>query len=174
MTKSILLLAAAGMALTACAAPQPTRAVFISGPGAHRYIHPEDGRNRVYVIRHGDGAASRAEIRAHARREAEFARRHAELARRHAGEARRMALLARPDPEVMARITREARAAGEAGRRAGEAGRLAGELARRNSDMARLRSEQARSRAAEIRREAERLRAQCERGEIQCEIIVTD
>jgi hypothetical protein len=171
--KTLLILAAAGLSLSACAQPYPARTVFLSGPGVHHI-----SRDAVVIIREPRGSAAHGRAHAHARR-------HAELARRHGDEAGRTAFLFRPDPEEMARIAREARAAGEAGRRAGEAGRRAGEagrragelarrqgeIARRQGAMARLHGEEARRRGAEIRQEAERLRAQCERGEIKCEII---
>lgn len=169
MTRPLFLLAGAALALSACAQPQPTRTVFISGPGVQSYAHGGGSvvvqrfhrgqRDRVVVIQQRDGRPMSAAHQAEAIR-------HGEAARRHAREAVRMARLYRPDPDELARITREARAAGEAGRRAGE-------IARRHGDVARLQGEQVRRHADEIRRNAQRLRQQCERGEIQCEIIIT-
>lgn len=160
MLKPILLAAAAGLTLSACAAPQPTRHVFISGPGAER----------VYVIRHSDGR--------YAREAARDARRHARYARQEARAAVRIARLDVPHPSEIDRIVREARAAGEAGRLAGErarvlgeTARLRGEDARRRGEEARVRGEEARRRGEIIRAQAERLREQCERGEIACEIV---
>ena len=179
MTKPLFLAAAASLALSACVAPQPTRTVFLSGPGAHHYIHASGtGRDRVVVIRdrhahgpmivngryiegYGMSAADRealARITRDARLRGEDARRRGEDARRRGEEARQRA-------EEGVRRGAEARWRGEEARRRGEEARLRGEEARR-------RGEQARARGEEARRRAEDLRGRCERGEIVCEIIV--
>ncbi|MDP8916144.1 MAG: hypothetical protein M3M95_02860 [Pseudomonadota bacterium] len=175
MTKPLMLAAAASLAVSACATREPVRTVFLSAPGAHHYIHASgSGRDRVVVIRDR-----------HARGPLIVNGRYVDLGRdgRFAG----------PDPEVLARITREARLRGEEARwraeearRRGAEARLRGEEARRRGEEARRRGaearlrgeearrrgEEARARGEEARRRAERLREQCERGEIDCEIIV--
>ena len=171
MLRSVLIAGAAGLALTACAQPQPPRtALYAEGPVS--VIRTRDG-DRIMVIRSGDwrdhylsrhdAERIRREAQGHARAAEIEARAHARAAERHAREAMWLAELARPSPPDMARIRAEASAA-----------RAAGEAARRAGDEARRQVEAMRPQIEAIRRDAERLRQQCLRGEIACQIIETD
>jgi len=150
----LFLLAAAGLALSACAHPGPERGamVFLSGPG--QYVIPDGaGGTRVVVI--NGRTPSRSLI---------------------AGDRYYVQPLSRAEHEMLARLSRDARLRADEARRLGEVARQRGAEARRLGEEARVRGEEARRRGEEarargedLRRRAEGLREQCERGEIQCE-----
>jgi hypothetical protein len=164
-----LLLAAAGLSLTSCAAPrpEPVRHVFISGPGEHHVIHRSArGPNRVVVLRGRDGKGPLILNGS--------SWNGAELTPEQRANIDRITRDARALGEEARRVGALAQLQGEAARRRGEEARLRGEAARLRGEAARARGEAARARGEAMRVEADRLRGQCERGEIECQITESD
>lgn len=164
-----LLLAAAGLSLTACAAPrpEPVRHVFISGPGEHHIVHHgARGPNRVVVLRNRDGKGPVILNGS--------TWRGAELTPEQRADIARITREARALGEEARRMGQLAQLQGEAARRRGEEARLRGEAARLRGEAARARGEEVRARGEALRLEADRLREQCERGEIACQITESD
>jgi hypothetical protein len=142
------------------------RTVIITGPGTNLHYEYDDtpeGRARAEAAREA-GRAAREAGRA-AREAGRLAREEGRRAREAGAAARLQGLQAHARAmeqhgnvmvlrrEEIDRLTRDARAQGEAARRQAEA---------------------MRPQIDEIRRNAQRLREQCERGEIKCEIIITE
>lgn len=196
MTKTLLLAAAASLALSACAQtqPYPPGAVFLSQPGNYVYSGPHGSRTVVIrdrqaprseryaysdartsgagvVVRRGRGPLFVNGRYIHGGSGAEWTAADPEMAARLTRDAERRAAEARLRGEEARRRGEEAgRRAEEAVRRSAEA-RLRGDEARRRGEEARRRGDEARVRGDEVRAMAERLRQQCERGEIRCTVV---